>query len=145
VSVVDKELIDWKFVCADIWMEHFQDSRTMPPPFNLIQLLIHGTIYLVRKCIRRKDPMSVWDCQYKAPDPGKKVEYKKIVSSLKDRLRLKLDSKKESSKPGSDAPVTWNVSGKGDVSGIANQVETPKSQRRGGTTPENQAGGGTPS
>ncbi|VDP02420.1 unnamed protein product [Soboliphyme baturini] len=49
--ILANEDIETKYVQCQISAEYFQDSRSVPPPFNLILFTVNGVLYAFRKLI----------------------------------------------------------------------------------------------
>ena len=53
VQVHDKKLLYWKFVRAGIWLRFFDDSRALPPPYNLFNFITILKAFIIERVFRR--------------------------------------------------------------------------------------------
>ncbi|KRX86819.1 Short transient receptor potential channel 1 [Trichinella pseudospiralis] len=89
-AVLENSGKEWAYVLSQIWMEFFDDCRMIPPPFSLLQLLIHGIVYIFRRLFQRKKfkdvRLSVWNMNYKSEPQESDDKYENLMVELKHRL-----------------------------------------------------------
>ena len=52
-EVHDKKLLYWKFVRAGIWLRFFDDTRALPPPYNLFNFITILKAFIINRVFRR--------------------------------------------------------------------------------------------
>ena len=52
-EVHDKKLLYWKFVRAGIWLRFFDDTRALPPPYNLFNFITILKAFIIDRVFRR--------------------------------------------------------------------------------------------
>ncbi|KRX40423.1 Short transient receptor potential channel 3, partial [Trichinella nativa] len=89
-AVLENSEKEWAYVLSQIWMEFFDDCRMIPPPFSLLQLLIHGIVYIFRRLFQRKKykdvRLSAWNMNYKSEPEESDDKYENLMVELKHRL-----------------------------------------------------------
>ncbi|KRY30772.1 Short transient receptor potential channel 5 [Trichinella spiralis] len=89
-AVLENSEKEWAYVLSQIWMEFFDECRMIPPPFSLLQLLIHGIVYIFRRLFQRKKykdvRLSAWNMNYKSEPEESDDEYENLMVKLKHRL-----------------------------------------------------------
>ncbi|CDW56435.1 Transient receptor potential cation channel, subf amily C, member 3 [Trichuris trichiura] len=92
--------MEWKYVRCQIWWEFFEDCRALPPPFCVLQFLVHGTVYALRKLTGDKNQRSAWDMNFigRQETPSERKQYllnaytsniwfqQELIRTLKGRL-----------------------------------------------------------
>lgn len=109
----EHEDMEWKYICTQLRAEYFEDSRSVAPPFCLLQLFINTVICLVRKCTGGSDKvLSMWDWRYRDPEYTQKdyakynvcliclfffikVYFNQVFQDLMNTLTQKVLAKKE--------------------------------------------------
>ncbi|KRY08755.1 Short transient receptor potential channel 5 [Trichinella patagoniensis] len=90
IILVENSEKEWAYVLSQIWMEFFDDCRMIPPPFSLLQLLIHGIVYIFRRLFQRKKykdvRLSAWNMNYKSEPEESDDKYENLMVELKHRL-----------------------------------------------------------
>ena len=52
-EVHNKKLLYWKFVRAGIWLRFFDESRALPPPYNLANFITLLKTFIIDRVFRR--------------------------------------------------------------------------------------------
>ncbi|KFD51757.1 hypothetical protein M513_07284 [Trichuris suis] len=87
-TVLENRDMEWKYVRCQIWWEFFEDCRSLPPPFCLLQFLVHGFVFTLRKLRGDKKQRSAWDMNFvgREETPSEKERYLELIRTLKGRL-----------------------------------------------------------
>ena len=72
--VQDKKLLYWKFVRAGIWIRFFDDSRALPPPYNLFNICT----YIFSFVEDRLRPRSYAQTSIKGESDGQKARLARV-------------------------------------------------------------------
>uniref|UniRef100_A0A5S6Q6X5 ANK_REP_REGION domain-containing protein n=1 Tax=Trichuris muris TaxID=70415 RepID=A0A5S6Q6X5_TRIMR len=87
-AVLENRDMEWKYVRCQIWWEFCEDCRTLPPPFCLLQLLVNGTVFVVRKYKGDKKQRSIWDMNFVGTEeiPSERQKYLDLIRTLRGCL-----------------------------------------------------------